>query len=170
MSTDPSSITRMSTGADALLDQAKRLHLAETLVEVSRTTAALDSLDEVLASLVAMTAAALRAERATLFLNDATTNELYSRSMTEHGPREIRMLNDKGIAGKVFQAGQGIVVQDAYAHPDFNPEVDETTGYDTRQIVCAPIRTGRGEVIGVAQVLNRIDGTSMTTISSCSKR
>ena len=111
-----------------------------------------------LASLVAMTAAALRAERATLFLNDATTNELYSRSMTEHGPREIRMLNDKGIAGKVFQTGQGIVVNDAYAHPDFNPEVDETTGYDTRQIVCAPIRTGRGELIGVAQVLNRIDG------------
>jgi adenylate cyclase len=158
MSTDPTSITRMSTGADALLDQAKRLHLAETLVEVSRTTAALDSLDEVLASLVAMTAAALRAERATLFLNDATTNELYSRSMTDHGPREIRMLNDKGIAGKVFQTGRGIVVQDAYAHPDFNPEVDETTGYDTRQIVCAPIRTGRGELIGVAQVLNRIDG------------
>jgi len=158
MSTDPTSITRVSTGTDALLDQAKRLHLAETLVEVSRTTAALDSLDEVLASLVAMTAAALRAERATLFLNDATTNELYSRSMTDHGPREIRMLNDKGIAGKVFQTGRGIVVQDAYAHPDFNPEVDETTGYDTRQIVCAPIRTGRGELIGVAQVLNRIDG------------
>ena len=158
MSTDPTSITRMSTGTDALLDQAKRLHLAETLVEVSRATAALDSLDEVLASLVAMTAAALRAERATLFLNDATTNELYSRSMTEHGPREIRMLNDKGIAGKVFQAGQGIVVRDAYAHPDFNAEVDETTGYDTRQIVCAPIRTGRGELIGVAQVLNRVDG------------
>jgi len=158
MSTDPTSMTRMSTGTDALLDQAKRLHLAETLVEVSRTTAALDSLDEVLASLVAMTAAALRAERATLFLNDATTNELYSRSMTDHGPREIRMLNDKGIAGKVFQTGRGIVVQDAYAHPDFNPEVDETTGYDTRQIVCAPIRTGRGELIGVAQVLNRIDG------------
>ena len=158
MSSDPTSITKISTGADALLDQAKRLHLAETLVEVSRTTAALDSLDDVLASLVAMTAAALRAERATLFLNDATTNELYSRSMTEHGPREIRMLNDKGIAGRVFQAGQGVVVRDAYSHPDFNSEVDETTGYDTRQIVCAPIRTGRGELIGVAQVLNRVDG------------
>ena len=158
MSSDPTSITKISTGADALLDQAKRLHLAETLVEVSRTTAALDSLDDILASLVAMTAAALRAERATLFLNDATTNELYSRSMTEHGPREIRMLNDKGIAGRVFQAGQGVVVRDAYSHPDFNSEVDETTGYDTRQIVCAPIRTGRGELIGVAQVLNRVDG------------
>jgi adenylate cyclase len=158
MSADPKPITNLSTDTDALLDQAKRLHLAETLLEVSRTTAALDSLDEILASLVTLTAVALRAERATLFLDDATTNELYSRSMTDHGPREIRMLNDKGIAGKVFQTGRGLVVNDAYEHPDFNPEIDETTGYETRQILCAPIRTGRGELIGVAQVLNRLDG------------
>lgn len=159
MSTNPDAITNRSTDADALLDQAKRLHLAETLLDVSRTTAALDGLDEILASLVAMTAVALHAERATLFLNDATTNELYSRSATDHGPREIRMLNDKGIAGKVFQTGRGVVVNDAYDNPDFNPKVDETTGYETRQIVCAPIRTGRGELIGVAQVLNRLDGS-----------
>lgn len=158
MSAGSSEIAKSLTDSDALIDQAKRLHLAETLVDVSRTVAALDSLDEVLASLVAMTAAALRAERTTLFLNDATTNELYSRSLTDHGPREIRMLNDRGIAGKVFQTGRGMVVNDAYAHPDFNPEVDETTGYDTRQVLCAPIRTGRGELIGVAQVLNRVDG------------
>jgi adenylate cyclase len=158
MSADPKPITNLSTDTDALLDQAKRLHLAETLLEVSRTTAALDSLDEILASLVTLTAVALRAERATLFLDDATTNELYSRSMTDHGPREIRMLNDKGIAGKVFQTGRGLVVNDAYEDPDFNPEIDETTGYETRQILCAPIRTGRGELIGVAQVLNRLDG------------
>jgi adenylate cyclase len=158
MSADPKPITNLSSDTDALLDQAKRLHLAETLLEVSRTTAALDNLDEILASLVTLTAVALRAERATLFLDDATTNELYSRSMTDHGPREIRMLNDKGIAGKVFQTGRGLVVNDAYEDPDFNPEIDETTGYETRQILCAPIRTGRGELIGVAQVLNRLDG------------
>ena len=158
MTVEPTTIRATSTDADALLDQAKRLHLAETLVDVSRTVAALDTLDEVLASLVAMTAAALRGERATLFLNDENTNELYSRSMTDQGPREIRMLNDRGIAGKVFQTGQGMVVNDAYIHPDFNPEVDETTGFGTRQIVCAPIRSGRGDLIGVAQVLNRRDG------------
>ena len=158
MNEHPTRISDASTNADALLDQAKRLHLAETLVDVSRTVAALDTLDEILASLVSMTAAVLRAERATLFLNDTMTNELYSRSMTDQGPREIRMLNDKGIAGKVLRTGQGLVVNDAYAHPDFNAEVDETTGYGTRQILCAPIRTGRGELIGVAQVLNRLDG------------
>ncbi|MCU0261305.1 MAG: GAF domain-containing protein, partial [Ilumatobacteraceae bacterium] len=158
MNTDRTSNPHASPDGDSILDQAKRLHLAETLVHVSRTVAALDSLDEILASLVTMTAVSLRAERATLFLNDTVTRELYSRSMTEQGPREIRMLNDRGIAGRVFQTGTGMVVNDAYAHPDFNAEVDETTGFATRQILCAPIRTARGELIGVAQVLNRLDG------------
>ena len=129
MTADPTSIPGSGTDADDLIAQAKRLHLAETLVDVSRTVAALDTLDEILASLVAMTATACEAERATLFLNDASTNELFSRSVTEHGPREIRMLNEKGIAGKVFQTGEGMVVNQAYRHPDFNPEIDEATGY-----------------------------------------
>ena len=158
MTQEPTAISGGTADADGLLDRAKRLHLAETLMQVSETVASLDTLDEILASLVALTTTATHADRATLFLNDETTNELYSRSMTEHGPREIRMLNHKGIAGKVFQSGEGRVVNDAYAYPDFNPEVDEATGYRTKQIICAPIRTGRGDVIGVAQVLNRVDG------------
>ena len=151
-------MTTMDKDAADLLEQARRLHLAETLVEVTRTVGALDTLDEVLAALVDMTAEATRAERATLFLNDPTTGELYSRTMTEHGSREIRIRNETGIAGKVLHSGQGLVVNNAYQHPEFNPEVDEATGYRTERIICAPIRTARGAVIGVAQVLNRTDG------------
>ena len=151
-------IADVSSDAGQLLEQAKRLHLAETLVEVTRTVGALDTLDEVLAALVEMTAKATRAERATLFLNDPTTSELYSRTQTEHGSREIRFPNESGIAGRVLHSGQGLVENDVYQHPDFNPEIDQTTGYRTERLVCAPIRTARGAVIGVAQVLNKTDG------------
>ena len=151
-------IADVSSDAGHLLEQAKRLHLAETLVEVTRTVGALDTLDEVLAALVEMTATATRAERATLFLNDPTTSELYSRTVTEHGSREIRFPNESGIAGRVLHSGQGIVENDVYRHPDFNPEIDQATGYRTERLVCAPIRTARGAVIGVAQVLNKSDG------------
>ncbi len=65
---------------------------------------------------------------------------------------------DHGIAGKVFQTGEALLVNDAYRHPDFNPEVDEQTGYETRNIACVPVRTVRGTVIGVAQVLNKSAG------------
>ena len=58
----------------------------------------------------------------------------------------------------MLHSGQGLVENDVYQHPDFNPEIDQTTGYRTERLVCAPIRTARGAVIGVAQVLNKTDG------------
>jgi adenylate cyclase len=143
---------------DALVEQAKRLRLAETLVDVSRTVAAMETLDEVLASLVALTSRETSAERGTLFLNDPTTGELYSRVAQGQRSREIRLPNDSGIAGRVFQSGVGLVVTDAYSHPDFNRDIDEQTGYETRSIVCAPVRTAKGTIIGVAQVLNKRTG------------
>jgi len=153
----------MTVGEDAataasIVDQAKRLRLAETLVNVSRTVAAMESLDDVLATLVELTTQETDADRGTLFLEDASTGELYSRVAQGERSREIRFPNDEGIAGRVFTSGVGIVVQDAYADAHFNRDIDEQTGYHTRSVVCAPVRTAKGSVIGVAQVLNKRTG------------
>ncbi|OQX57936.1 hypothetical protein B5M50_05135, partial [candidate division KSB1 bacterium 4484_219] len=42
--------------------------------------------------------------------------------------------------------------------PRFNPEIDRKTGYRTRNILCVPMRNKLGEVVGVFQVLNKLDG------------
>lgn len=143
---------------DGPAEQAKRLRLAETLVNVSKTVAAMETLDEVLAALVELTARETEADRGTLFLHDPSTGELYSRVAQGEQSREIRFLDDQGIAGRVFQTRAGVVVNDPYANPDFNRDIDTQTGYETRNIVCSPVRTARGTVIGVAQVLNRRNG------------
>jgi len=139
-------------------DQLKRLRLAETLVNVSRAVAATDSLDEILATLVALIAQETDADRGTLFLSDPTTGELYSRVAQGERAREIRFLDDHGIAGRVFHSGVGVIVNDAYDDPTFNRAIDEQTGYHTRNVACAPVRTTRGTIIGVAQVLNKRGG------------
>jgi len=128
------------------------------LLGVSHRLAALDTLDEMLQALVEMTSWELGAERGSLFLNDPETGELYSivAQGTQH--RRIRILNTTGVAGRVFTTGRGLVVAEAYANKHFNKDVDRQTGYVTRNIVCAPIRTVKGEIIGVAQVLNKKDG------------
>ena len=59
--------------------EAERLRQAEMLLNLSRKVAAIESLDEVLATLVEMTTWEMGAERGTLFLNDDQTGELYSR-------------------------------------------------------------------------------------------
>ena len=137
---------------------ARRLWRAELLLELSRKVAALETLDEVLQTLVEITTRELGAERGTLFLNDPASNELYSRVAQGNLSREIRILNNSGISGHVFQTGEGLIIHDAYADERFNRSVDERTGFKTRSILCVPINTIKGECIGVAQTLNKIEG------------
>ena len=138
--------------------ERRRLKLVELLLEVSHKMAAFDTLDEVLNALVEMTTAELDAERGSLFLNDPDTNELYSRVAQGNVRREIRLLNSSGIAGYVFTNGESLIIQDAYSDPRFNRAVDEQTGFVTKSILCVPIRTVKGQIIGVAQSLNKKKG------------
>lgn len=136
----------------------RRLRFAELLLSISQKMSGMDSLDEVLTGLVEVTTKELSAERGTLFLNDAESNELYSRVAQGNFHREIRLLNNSGIAGHVFTSGEGVIIDDAYADPRFNRTIDEQTGFITRSILCVPIRTAKGDMIGVAQVLNKQKG------------
>lgn len=101
----------------------------------------------------------IRADRGTLFVNDSDHNELYAIIKDETGLREIRFPNDKGIAGSVFQTGQSILIHDPYNDERFNPEIDRKTGYKTKNILCAPVKTVKNEIIGVVQLLNKDHGS-----------
>ena len=139
-----------------------RLRRSEMLLQLTQRVAAIDSLDELLAMLVEIVANETNAERGTLFLNDSATNELCSRIAQGTYNREIRVLNNSGIAGTVFQSGLGEIVNNAYADERFNLEIDRKTGFTTKSILCVPVKTARGEVIGVVQTLNKRDGEFTT--------
>jgi len=136
---------------------SKRLQ-AELLLDISRTLSAFETLDEILEMLIEITTREIHADRGTIFLNDPETGELYSRVAQGHFQREIRILNSTGVAGHVYQTGKGIIVHDAYTDEYFNRSIDEKTGYLTRNILCVPIRTLKGDIIGVAQMLNKKEG------------
>jgi len=46
-----------------------------------------------------------------------------------------------------------------FQDPRFNSNVDMRTGYKTNLIVSMPICNHDGEVIGVAQIINKTDGS-----------
>jgi adenylate cyclase len=125
------------------------------LLEIATKVAAAETLDEILTYVVEVSVAQTGAERGTLFLNDEKTNELYSRVAQGAGIREIRFLNDVGAAGRVFQTGKGLIIDDAYNDPRFNRAIDQMTGFTTRSLLSAPIVTSKGDVIGVLEVLNK---------------
>jgi len=143
--------------------EAKRkLQHAEMLLNMTNKLAATQSLDEVLETLIAITSKATNAERGSLFLYDSQTDELYARIAQGNFTREIRFLNTTGVDGHVFNTGTGAIIPDAYADKHFNRSVDEQTGFVTKNILCAPIRTVTGEIMGVPQCLNKLEGEFST--------
>ena len=147
----------MKTRAVPVRDR-KQVETMALLLRVAREIAAIDSLDELLRYIVEVSAQETGAARGTLFLIDEQSGELYSRVAQGTGFREIRILSGSGIAGHVFTTGKSVIVLDAYADVRFNRDIDLETGYVTESIMCAPIRTIRGEIIGALQMLNKRDG------------
>ena len=135
-----------------------KLRTSELLLSLSQRIAGLKNLSEILWTIIETTTETLKADRGSLFLNDPLTGELYSRVAQGELVREIRILNTTGIAGSIFQSGVGEIIHDAYADERFNSKIDEQTGYVTKNIVCAPVRTVRGDLIGVIQILNKKRG------------
>ncbi len=144
--------------SDGGSNSKRTARFSEMLLQVTTDLAKTKSLDEALEVLVKITTSTIGAERGTIFLNDPATGELYSRIAQGNFRREIRILNTKGVAGWAFTKNEGVIIHDAYKDERFNKAVDVRTGFRTKSILCAPLRTVNGEEIGVSQILNKIDG------------
>ena len=117
----------------------------------------------------------LRGQRATVYLVDRQRNLLHAKIAhhTGPGPLEIRMPIGIGIAGKVAESGKTVNLVDAHTHPDFNPDFDLANPrraaegltdevFVTKSMLCMPIFDRKQTVIGVAQVLNKVDGQTFS--------
>jgi adenylate cyclase len=100
----------------------------------------------------------LNCDRATIFLHDEKTDELWSQVALGMNDQEIRIPSDRGIAGQVFSSGSIVNIPDAYKDSRFNKQIDLKTGYRTRNILCMPLINKYGKTIGVTQVLNKRGG------------
>lgn len=63
-----------------------------------------------------------------------------------------------GIAGTVAETKDIINIKNAYDDPRFNGEIDQKTGYKTNAMLSMPICNYEGDVIGVAQIINKTNG------------
>jgi len=63
-----------------------------------------------------------------------------------------------GIAGWVAENSSSARINDAKSDNRFDPEIDKMTGYETRSILCTPLRVKAG-TIGVLELINKQNGT-----------
>uniref|UniRef100_A0A5S6PHW1 Phosphodiesterase n=1 Tax=Brugia malayi TaxID=6279 RepID=A0A5S6PHW1_BRUMA len=127
------------------------------------------SMDAVIKKVMNFAQKLTNADRSSLFLVDHRRKELYARifdvgtqedeqiKINEDGNEEIRFPANKGISGYVAMTGQVLNIENAYEDPRFNKDIDQKTGYRTRNILCMPIFI-RKSVIGVVEMINKTDG------------
>lgn len=99
----------------------------------------------------------LVAERASVFLWDRFTDELWF--LVALGSEPLRFDARRGLAGAVVQTGIALNVPDVQQDPRFYPAIDARTGFRTRNVLAVPLCNHAGEIIGAFQVLNKQQGT-----------
>ena len=140
----------------------QRLHKLGGILEAAQALTSERDFDKLLGLIVQSAARVVDADRCTLFLVDRDKNELWSKVAQGVTMKEIRFPIGVGIAGAVAATGKLINIPDAYADDRFNPAFDKQTGYRTHSILCAPMKSLDGEVVGVLQALNKNDGEPFT--------
>ncbi|MCS6939831.1 MAG: GAF domain-containing sensor histidine kinase [Roseiflexaceae bacterium] len=135
----------------------RELHL---LYQVGQALASNLDLSSLLNDIRNLTPQAMGAERCSIMLLDEQTRELVLElpDPQTSEQREFRIPLDRGIAGWVATNGIGQIVNDVEHDPRWFDGIARDVDFETRQILCAPMRIG-DRVVGVMQVLNKRDGT-----------
>jgi signal transduction histidine kinase len=139
-------------------DRARQLAV---LNEVSASITSSLDLRTVLNRIMEKAVEILGAEAGSLLLVDESTQELVFEVVL--GPAKDRLAGRRlspgaGIVGAVAQSGRSQIVNDAQRDGRWLPVVGQTERFATRALLTVPMRS-RDKVIGVIQVLNKLDGT-----------
>ncbi|MFZ2447864.1 MAG: GAF domain-containing SpoIIE family protein phosphatase [Syntrophobacteraceae bacterium] len=157
--------TAVPSGPRELEKIRERLdHLKECFKISSLINSSLE-LEEVLENIMTTSRSILGAESCSLMLVDDKSGDLVFE--VAQGPvahmlkGEVRVKKGQGIAGHVYATGKPVLIEDAYSDPRFNRDFDRMTGYRTHSILCVPLMI-KERVIGVSQIINKIDGSRFT--------
>ena len=95
------------------------------------------------------------AERCTIFILEMGTETIGSMIGTGLQKMRIEPPKDKSIAGKVISTGQAMIANDLDKSYGYHTTVDAETGFVTRNMVCAPIKSLTGHGVTAATMHKR---------------
>ena len=133
----------------------------DLLYKVGKRASSASEVSKMVDEIVTMTRQTLRASASSVLLIDEERQELlfeFADGAAGGVLKQVRLGIQSGIAGWVARHGCPIIVNDVTRDKRFFADVDKATGFVTRAIMCAPLVT-RGKVIGVVEVLNKLDGS-----------
>jgi transcriptional regulator with GAF, ATPase, and Fis domain len=137
--------------------------------ELTRRTALLEiaadwtqtlEMDKLLARMAEASTRLLKAERASIFLWDRVTRTLVGRPALGVEGGELRLADNVGIVGQVVQTGltRRVDADIDAEQREIDRRVDQKLKFQTRTLLCVPLRGRGGELFGAFEVLNKLGG------------
>ena len=143
-------MTKATSAADRKVQEVGIFHdVAKAL------TSSLD-LDSILQTIMEKMAEYFKPDNWSLLMVDEDREELYFAIVVGKAAealKNVRLKVGEGIAGWVAKHGERVVVPDVYTDPRFAKRIDEMTKWETRSIICVPLRS-KLRVLGVIQLVN----------------
>lgn len=118
-------------------------------------TSSLD-LDSILQTIMEKMAEYFQPDTWSLLMVDEQREELYfaiAVGSAAEALKNVRLKVGEGIAGWVAKNGEQLIVPDVMNDPRFAKRIDEMTKWETRSIICVPLRS-KHRVLGVIQLVN----------------
>ncbi|MDQ6959688.1 MAG: PP2C family protein-serine/threonine phosphatase [Mariprofundaceae bacterium] len=143
------------------LCKARNANLMKAL-EVSQILSRELHLDMLLQRIMETVQQVMEAEACSLFLLDDQTGDLLFQVALGEAEEKLKNLRcvpkGSGIVGWVVEHGRALHIDNVHADSRFNPYFDQQTGFQSRDLLCAPIFY-RNTCIGACQVINRRSGS-----------
>jgi len=139
-------------------ESKKTITQLSLLFEATRLLNSTLDLAELLELILKIARTEVKADRGTVYLVDAKNKQVWSIVAQGLDHQEIRVPFGHGVAGRVALTGEIVNVEDAYSLDYFERSFDQKTGYHTKSLLCVPIRHSSGYIVGVIQLLNKLEG------------
>lgn len=139
-------------------NHGRRLHRLEAILEIVGQWNQTHEVEPLLTKMAQAATQLLRADRASIFLWDRPNHTLVGRPALGLPNGELRIPDDRGVVGQVIQTGEPRRV-DAALEPDaVDRHVDAQLHYQTRTLLCVPLRGRSGELFGAFELINKTNG------------
>lgn len=137
--------------------QVQRL---ETMLRISASWRQTQETEALLREMAEASTKLLKAERASIFIWDKRTKTLVGRPALGVEGGELRIADNSGVVGQVVQTGlpRKVDADMAEDQREVDRAVDRKLKFQTRSLLCVPLRLRTGEVFGAYEVLNKIGG------------
>jgi type II secretory ATPase GspE/PulE/Tfp pilus assembly ATPase PilB-like protein len=161
---------------DAVSDLGSRLAFTKKLQAVTNKIHATHNIDEIMLELSGEICALFEADRLTIYITGEDGSTIISKVKTGLSSfKDIRLpVSPQSIAGYVAFHKVVVNIADVYDNNElkkfapeirFLKEVDQKTGYRTKQMLVAPILSDDGDLLGVVQVINSLAGLPFPSVA-----